>query len=157
LTAYFIDTSALAKRYLNELGSHWLLSWILPTSGNVIVVSELVYAEMFSLLARRQRERGISVSARDVLQAQFMLDMGEEYLLVPLDLPVFTISQRLLNTYPLRALDAIQLASAIHASQILRVPLIFISADRNLLNAASAEGFTIDDPNAHPDISLTSS
>jgi predicted nucleic acid-binding protein len=52
--------------------------------------------------------------------------------------------------YPLRALDAIQLASAVQAVQLLSVAVTFASADQNLLAAAAAEGFSTDDPNAHP-------
>ncbi|MDZ4766916.1 MAG: hypothetical protein SGI73_20445 [Chloroflexota bacterium] len=52
--------------------------------------------------------------------------------------------------YPLRTLDALQLASALVATNFLPDAPIFISADLKLLAAASAEGLPTDDPNAHP-------
>jgi hypothetical protein len=63
-------------------------------------------------------------------------------------------SQRLLETHPLRAGDAIQLATAIYARNMLQnsqLPtLIFLASDNKLLDAAIAEGFTTDNPNLHP-------
>ena len=115
MNIHFADTSALAKRYLSEAGSAWVLSWILPGSGKLTVISELAIVEMFSLLARRAREGDISDSQRDTLQAQFILHTQDEYVITALDEHVVTESRHLLNAYSLRALDSIQLASAIRA------------------------------------------
>lgn len=67
-----------------------------------------------------------------------------------MDLSVLVAARNLTITHPLRALDAIQLASALHASTTLNTLLTFITADKNLLAAATAEGLTTDDPTAHP-------
>jgi uncharacterized protein len=60
----------------------------------------------------------------------------------------------LLDMHPLRAYDAIQLASALAANTKLSVAglpaSIFVSADVQLLSVAIAEGLTVDDPNTHP-------
>jgi len=59
-----------------------------------------------------------------------------------------------LETHPLRAGDAIQLATAIYARNMLQnsqLPSpIFLASDNNLLEAAIMEGFTTDNPNQHP-------
>jgi len=55
----------------------------------------------------------------------------------------------LITRYPLRSLDAIQLASAIEAANLLREAITFVSGDNNLLNAAASEGFLTDNPNLH--------
>ena len=47
---YFADTSVLAKRYLSEMGSSWVLSWIEPSVNHVIVLSELAFVEIRSVL-----------------------------------------------------------------------------------------------------------
>lgn len=39
-----------AKRYLVETGSAWVRSWIVPTAGQAIIITELAVLEMFSLL-----------------------------------------------------------------------------------------------------------
>jgi predicted nucleic acid-binding protein len=59
-----------------------------------------------------------------------------------------------LERHPLRAYDALQLASALESDTRLvgagLAPLVFVTADTRLLAAASAEGLAIEDPNAHP-------
>lgn len=150
MSNYFADTSALAKRYLAEIGSRWVVSWIIPSANNVIVVSELVFVEMRSLLERRVREKSLSATNAAILKSNFLLHYGNEYLPVLLDTHIVEEAARLADTHPLRALDAIQLASAIHAVNLLGESMTFVSADKNLLTAATAEGFTTDNPLAHP-------
>ena len=60
----------------------------------------------------------------------------------------------LIEHHPLRAYDAVQLASGLMANDALLgagVPaLTFLSADTRLLNAAAAEGLGTDNPNVYP-------
>jgi predicted nucleic acid-binding protein len=60
----------------------------------------------------------------------------------------------LLERHPLRAFDAIHLATALTAQQFLTregyPALVFISADDRLIRAAGAEGLLTDNPNQHP-------
>jgi predicted nucleic acid-binding protein len=60
LSAYFVDTSALVKRYIAEIGSQWMVSWTESVTNNVIVVSEIAYVEIRSAIARRVREGSLS-------------------------------------------------------------------------------------------------
>jgi uncharacterized protein len=149
LNIYFVDTSALAKRYVPEVGTQWVLSWILPQTGNVIIVSELASVEMFSLLKRREREGTLLPAQSQILQANFLLHHEQEFLTVPLETAVLTTARDLVTTYRLRTLDAIQLACALQAVSILGVAMTFISADNNLLAAARAENLATDNPNDH--------
>jgi len=69
--------------------------------------------------------------------------------------PVVDRSRLLLEHHPLRAYDAVQLASALQANDALQAAnlpaLTFLAADVQLLTAAQAEGLTTDNPNDHPD------
>jgi uncharacterized protein len=150
LSNYFVDSSAIAKRYLAEAGSTWVISWIEPSAGNVVIISELALAEMRSLLARRHRDGSITPSAASALRSDFLIHYRDDYPVVPVDTPIIQVAGDLLNRHKLRTLDAIQLASALHVVQILDEPMTFISADANLLMAAKSEGYDTDDPNAHP-------
>jgi uncharacterized protein len=150
LSSFFVDTSSLAKRYIREVGSAWVISWAEPSAGNIIVLAHLTSVEMVSLLARRQREGTLSATSVNALQNDFLLHAEKEYLVYPQDNAVVARARSLLMKYPLRALDAIQLASAGEASTTLGEPMTFISADNNLLAAAAAEGFTTDNPLVHP-------
>ncbi len=150
MSTFYVDTSALAKRYLKETGSAWVLSWIEPPFGNIIVVAELASVEMFSLMTRRQREGTLSPANAKTLEADFLLHNQKEYLVVPLESAILVQARALINKHPLRALDAIQLASALQAVALLNERITFVSADNNLLTAASAEGFAVDNPLTHP-------
>jgi uncharacterized protein len=150
MSNYYIDTSALAKRYLSEIGSNWITTLVDPTAGNVIVICDLTPVEFFSTVARRQREGTVTPSNALILQTRFLADVEREYLSVPLESMVLSRARDLLTRHPLRSLDSVQLASAIEAVNILSEPMTFISADNNLLSAAALEGFGTDNPNNHP-------
>jgi uncharacterized protein len=150
LILYYADTSALVKRYIAEVGSNWLISQVARASGNITVISEVTTVEMFSAFARRFREKRLSMSDLARQRADFLLHVEQEYLVVPLQTQVLEDARSLVGKYPLRTLDAIQLASAAHALQLLGTQLTIVSADRNLLTASAAEGFSTDDPNSHP-------
>jgi len=59
----------------------------------------------------------------------------------------------LARRYPLRGYDALHLAAALEIDNVAQgaglAPLTFLSADGQLLAAATAEGLAVDDPNGH--------
>jgi hypothetical protein len=61
---------------------------------------------------------------------------------------------KLVNTHRLRADDAVQLAAALDLHNdwtgARLGAFVFVSADRALNAAATAEELTVDDPNLHP-------
>lgn len=150
MSEFFVDTSALAKRYVTEMGSRWIRSQMSSQAGHVILISSLSPVEMVSLLIRRQREGSVSPANRLRIQNHFLLHAEHRYLVVEPDADVLFEARSLLVRHPLRALDALQVASALQAARALGIAPTFVSADTRLLAAASAEGLAVDDPNAHP-------
>lgn len=150
MTTFFVDTSALSKRYLQEGGSTWTEALIEPAAGHVIVICDLTPVEFFSVLARRQRENILTPADKATIETAFLFHINQEYLSVPLDNPVLIPARDFVNKHLLRPPDAIQLASAIFAGQIFNEQITFLCADQQLLNAAQAEGLAIDNPNLHP-------
>jgi len=67
---------------------------------------------------------------------------------------VLVEASRLAETLALRGYDAVQLAAAIAANneRVLNglSPLIMVSADGELNDAARAEGLNVEDPNSNP-------
>jgi hypothetical protein len=51
-----------------------------------------------------------------------------------------------LDAHPLKALDSLYLAGALSLQQFSNIPVLFVSADRQLLRAAQAEGLKVLDP-----------
>jgi predicted nucleic acid-binding protein len=76
---FFVDSSAIAKRYLIEIGSTWVISWIEPATRNVIIISELALTEVQSLLARRVREGTLSTTAANALRNDFLIHYRDDY------------------------------------------------------------------------------
>jgi uncharacterized protein len=150
MSNYYFDTSAIVKRYLVEMGSTWVSTLVVPAAGNVIVICDLTAVEFFSTTARRQREATLTPANALILQTRFLADFEREYLSIPLEDVVLSRARNLLTRYPLRSLDAIQLACALEAVNALGESMTFISGDNNLLAAAAAENFHTDNPNLHP-------
>lgn len=150
MTVYFMDTSAIIKRYVTEVGSGWITSLIQPVSGHIVVLSALANVESFSTLARLQRSKHLTPTIVTQRQNDFLVDIKTQYLLISLNDAVLARAGTLVNKYPLRTLDSIQLSCAMEAQVTLGVVLVFLSADNNLLSAAAAEGFPTDNPLNHP-------
>jgi hypothetical protein len=51
----FFDSSALVKRYINELGSMWVAKTVDLNAGNNIFVADISAVEMTAAIARRTR------------------------------------------------------------------------------------------------------
>lgn len=147
---YYADSSALLKRHVPEIGSSWIKLEFDVLSGNDIITSKLSIAEALSGLNRRRRETSISAADYLKFSKDFTAVSRFQYRLMDLTDAVLLEAQRLLETHPLRAGDAIQLASALLANaklQSANLPaLIFLASDARLLTAANSEGLQSDDP-----------
>lgn len=150
MTNFYVDTSAVNKRYIAETGSAWVRSWIRRRTGNPIMISDLTAVESFSIYARLHREQRISTTLQRRLRSLLIEHMRQYYIMLPLTKAVLVEAQSLVSTHPLKAADAIQLATALQARRVLRQPITFVTADKQLRTAAFNEGFTVEDPNLHP-------
>ena len=150
---FYVDSSALIKRYVTETGSQWIETIINPDTGNLCVTSRMTMVEVFSALNRRRREGNLPHNNYQVALKSFLFDCHNQYQFNELTLDLMKISQVLLENHPLKAIDAVQLASSIVANKVLlnsNLPsLKFVSADERLNAAALAEGFNIENPNHH--------
>ena len=154
MTIYFLDSSALVKRYLTETGSAWVSDLADPGAHNPLIIARITWVEVLSALARRRREDRLSADdIAHTIQA-FRYDLNVQYQVSELDSSLAEVAGELVGRYPLRAYDAIQLASALRAqadlSQAAGLKLTFLAADEHLLAAAQTEGLLTDNPNQHP-------
>jgi predicted nucleic acid-binding protein len=151
---YYADSSALAKRHISEIGSGWIEQEFDPASGNKVISAKLSVIEVLSAMNRRHRESDISATEYTKFSGDFLSFAESEYELIELSDVVLIEAQRLLENYPLRAGDAVQLASALLANaQLISAKLpapIFLASDARLLSVAKDEGLKTDDPQNHP-------
>jgi predicted nucleic acid-binding protein len=130
------DTSALVKQFIKEAGTSDVM--VLRTQAPPHATATIAFTEIFSALRRRVRESALKESQYEDVVRRFLRDWPS-YIRVTLDDHVLERSRSLLERYPLHALDAIHLASAIELQNNLDEASVLISADSRLLNAAEAE------------------
>jgi uncharacterized protein len=149
----YLDSSALVKRYLSEKGSAWVTGLLAPPAGNTIHLASITGVEVVAVIARRQRGGGLTAAQAAALIAQFRQDLAQDFRSEDVTPGTITQAMHLAETPPLRGCDAVQLAVALEInsrSLTLGMSLMFVCADVELNAAATAEGLTVEDPNAHP-------
>ena len=69
MTRYYLDTSALVKRYVDEAGSDWLRALTAPDQNALLFISCMTIVEVISAFARRLRDGSLTrqefAAARD--------------------------------------------------------------------------------------------
>jgi hypothetical protein len=151
MTIYYLDASALVKRYASEAGSDWVLTITESTADHTIVFSEITLAEVAAALAAKQRApQGFTLEERDRALSRFLQDCAEHFLLLQVDRGIIERAVDLTQSHRLRGYDAVHLATALAANDDLvkqdHPPLTFVASDDDLLTAAQAEGIETNNP-----------
>ena len=151
---YFLDSSVLVKRYVPETGSSWVKAIADPQVGNTLIIARITWVEVLSALSRRQREGSLTGTDVNQIIQTFRSDLNTQYRVIEVD-PIRTErAGQLVVQYPLRAYDALQLASGLNAqssfAQMPNTQFIFVTADVRLINIAQSEGLVTDNPNNYP-------
>lgn len=133
----FLDTSALAKRYVAEQGSDQVLA--VCQQADSLVVSVICLPELVSTLCRLVREEKLASAAYRALKGGMMANLA--------DVDICEITQEvlasvvsLLELHPLRAMDGLHVACALASA-----PDAFVSADHRQISAARKAGLSVID------------
>ena len=132
---YFLDASAIVKKYIAERGSDRLRA--LVRARREFAIARVSQVEVPAALARRAREGDLRRDVAERHAAQFDDDVAAMRV-VELRPPVLNIASRLVWAHPLRAYDALQLAAAIHLKRMSQTAVTFVAADGPLCDAAAA-------------------
>jgi len=150
VSVYFFDSSAITKRYIIETGTNWVRNAVALSTKNSILISQITPVEVISAVSRLKRDRAISARTARAIRLFLERHTLREYNVIFLTDAITSKAQDLLELYPLKAYDAIQLASALDSNTRLTTqnlqPLIFVCADLRLLNAAASEGLQTHHP-----------
>lgn len=141
----FFDASAVAKRYFLEIGSERVNE--LWSGAEFSSSLAILHCELRSVLNRKRRERALPRGAYSTLKEQIQEDLKKIHV-VPVYPELIQLSLRLLDSHPLKALDSLYLAGALGLQQALKEQVLFVSADRQLLEAAQAERLRTLNPEA---------
>jgi predicted nucleic acid-binding protein len=146
----FADSSALVKLYVPE-AHHAVVRDI----SEPIVVSALAEVEVPAALWRKQRLGELSAADAGLLCAEFAADVAGEdlpaprFAVVSVGDDVVDAAVEAVSRHPLRADEAVQLASAVVVRRLLGDLIGFVAFDVALRSAAAAEGFGLVPDDVH--------
>jgi len=151
---YFLDTSAIVKRYVPEQGQSLILTLCEPAQGHDLYISQAALVEVVASICRKAHEKSITITERDTLIDTFRQDTQDTYSTRLVTTAMYIAAGDLCRSHRLRAYDAVQLACTLdlrdesNAKQTSHP--IFVCADNNLINIAVAEGLSVENPNNYP-------
>lgn len=145
---FYLDTSALVKRYIGEEGSD-VVDELFDKRGDAdfLVISLMAFLELKSAFKRLAKGRTLSESQVSVLLSEFSSDQSAIYGVLNVDARLIGVAGALMDRHTLRAGDALHLASILQlqsAAQDSKV--IVVASDEELCAACSADGFEVLNP-----------
>jgi predicted nucleic acid-binding protein len=124
----FLDSSALAKRYVQESGTNRILSHL--SEASEVGLSSIAVVELLSAFNRLRREGKLGPRDYKALKKELATDIKEASVITVNDLNI-TKAVHALEVGVLRTLDAIQIGAA----QTFR-PDLFLTSDKRQYETA---------------------
>jgi uncharacterized protein len=153
MQAYYLDTSALVKRYAREDGTAWITALTDPAQAHDLYTVRLTGPEMIAALFRKVRTGQLPHTVALQLARDFRSDWKWQYQVLEINAALSDRAMELVEQHGLRGFDAVHLASALLLHESRRAnhlsDMIFLAADDALLQAAVAEGLSADNPNQY--------
>ncbi len=153
MAAYFLDSSGLVKRYVQETGTAWVRGITRHSRSTYIHIARITAVEVTAAVARRRKERTVTSRQASSIHSRFRKHLSGRYILLEITPTLAAVAMNLANKHTLRAYDAVQLAAAIIANKDWTDTglgrFVFVSADLRLNSAAATEGLTVENPENH--------
>jgi predicted nucleic acid-binding protein len=160
MRSYYFDSSALVKLFVTEAGSQWV-DRIVNERGpdkdlaNLVTTVQVGIVEIASAIARCQREGRISPEEQSQLFYSLQNSHQQIFQTLAITTELINLATRLTQKHVLRGYDAVHLAAAsIFQRQISQAgfaAITFVSADRQLCQAAIIEGLYTINPDDLPE------
>ena len=139
MPVYYFDTSAILKRYRNELGTDVVdRLFDSPQGDSQFYISFLTILELTSSILRLVKGGQLSQSVADDMLARFSQDIPDTFRLAPLTDAILNGAVTVVGRHQLRSGDAIHLAPESEG--------ILVSSDSELLSAAANSGMGVLNP-----------
>jgi predicted nucleic acid-binding protein len=148
MTVFYLDTSALFKRYQTEHGTELLVELFEnQRASEQLATSHFTVLEVVSVTTSLRKTKSLSEPAYYKLLEKLAQDFDQKVVLLSLSDSTINDAMVLIKEHELKAPDAIQLASALIIRRNLPdQPFVFLCADVKLKNAASDNGLMVIDP-----------
>ncbi len=131
----YFDSSAFAKRYIDETGTTDVLAWCAQASE--LALSVIAIPELISVFCRLRREDRLTGAQYQMIKRALMLDIADA-LICDTTPQVIQHAVQALENHRLRGMDAIHLGAALACAA-----QVFISADARQCRAAEAFGLQV--------------
>jgi predicted nucleic acid-binding protein len=152
VAAFYLDSSALVKRYIVERGTLWIRSLTVRHAAHVLFTARVTGPEVVAAIARKVHVGDMLPHDAARAANNFRRDWRIQYQIVEISSDLADRAMDLAQKHVLRGYDAMHLAAALELRQRRQVRtaagLTFLSADVGQLQAAGAEGLSVQDPNA---------
>jgi len=156
---FFLDASAISKRYFIEIGSdvvNYLFNTV-PKERMIMLI--IAIGEVISVLVRRRNSKQISEISYRQAVVEFHAEMINEtgIMVQSISNDLIWSSLSFIEKYSLNATDAIILCCALDLTKEIRNSdddLVFITADTRLYNAAQSSGLNVWNPERDGQVSL---
>jgi predicted nucleic acid-binding protein len=150
MAVFYLDTSALVKRYRTEHGTEIVEDLLSnPRPQDRFFISFLAIIELTSGVLRLAKGRQLREDTAQEILARFRDDVRDLLRVWPLDEDIAVAAVTVAEDHRLRSADAIHLATAqAIAALVSGAHIVMVSSDRELLDAAEAAGLMPLDPQA---------
>ncbi|WP_442875908.1 type II toxin-antitoxin system VapC family toxin [Amycolatopsis sp. NBC_01488] len=147
MTVLYVDTSALVTAYLPDEPEHDKFRKLLLEGGGPIVSSDFTRIEFAGAMTAATRTGRIPDPVAVLAHFDHLASPDGDLVLIPFDpARVIPVARRLVTeNYPVRTLDAIHIAVAMHSTAELTAgePVTFVTRDQRQAEAAEANGFEV--------------
>ena len=97
--AYFVDSSALVKRYVQEDGTAWVRRLTRRGAGRRIYLARITPVEVTSAVARRRKGKTLTAAKASSILHRFRRHLAGRYTLIDLSPALFDEAMRLANAH----------------------------------------------------------
>ena len=137
MSAIYLDTSALLKRYVQEQGSDELEAWIVTSSVTGTV--KITYAEIAAALAKLKRMQWLNADDAHVAWENFSSEYPF-FVHIEVTEPVIDLAADLAWEHGLRGYDAVHLAAALLWKTQAGEDIQMVTFDKQLWEVAKIVG-----------------
>ena len=146
MTLYYFDTSALVKLYVVEIGSRRIAQLFEPGEFHRFVILSVSQVELHTAVYRRVRDGEFNQQFAGHVFTTFADDLANRFEIQDVSDPVVDRAIWVADKHPLTGSDALQLGGCIFLQERVSPSPVFVCADRQLLQAARAEGLSCLNP-----------
>ena len=136
----YLDTSALVKRHIQEMGTNDVISWM--RAAQTIGMSVITRAEAAAAFARMVRMSVIDKPTAESLLSEFR-QHWPQYIRLRVTEITIARADAMAWEMGLRGYDAVHLASAVMWQEALQAPVTMVAYDRPLWEAAAQIGLRV--------------